>query len=100
MYGHERSLVQRYQGRPFALVGVHTDRDVETLKQVQQQEHLTWRSWFDGPSGPISRQWGVESFPTLFLIDAKGVVRFQYDGAPPAEQLDAAVETLVKEAEK
>ena len=37
MYGHERSLVQRYQGRPFVLLGVNTDDDAETLKQVQEQ---------------------------------------------------------------
>ena len=92
MYGHERSLVKRYQGRPFALVGVNTDRDVETLKQVQEDEHMTWRSWFDGPGGPISRQWKVTGFPTLYLIDAKGMIRFQHDGPPAAEELDAEIE--------
>ena len=100
MYGHERSLVQRYQGLPFALLGVNTDRDVETLKQVQEQEQMTWRSWFDGPAGPITRQWGVDSFPTLFLIDAKGMVRSSFAEPPAAEELDGAIEALLKEAEK
>ena len=83
MYSHERSLVQRYQGRPFVLVGVNTDRDVETLKQVQEEEHMTWRSWFDGPpGGPISQEWKVTGFPSIFLIDAKGMVRYAHEGAP------------------
>ena len=51
MYSHERSLVKRYQGRPFAIVGVNTDRNVGTLKRVQEEEHMTWRSWLDGPPG-------------------------------------------------
>ena len=101
MYGHERSLVKQYQGRPFALVGVNTDRDAATLKRVQQEEQMTWRSWFDGPpGGPITAQWQIASFPTLYLIDAKGMIRKQFDGAPSAAELDAAIEPLVKEAEK
>ena len=100
MYGHERSLVQRYQGRPFALVGVNTDADAETLKKVQEEEHMTWRSWFDGHGGPITRQWKITGFPTLYLIDAKGMIRFRHEGAPSAAELDAEIETLVKEAEK
>ena len=75
MYGHERSLVQRYQGRPFVLLGVNTDGDVATLKQVQEQQHLTWRSWYDGQNGPICKEWNIMYFPSLFVIDAKGVVR-------------------------
>ncbi len=101
MYGHERSLVQKYQGRPFVLLGVNTDRDAATLKHVQQEEHMTWRSWFDGPpGGPLSEEWKVTAFPTLFLIDAKGMVRNKYEGAPSAEELDGAIEALLREAEK
>jgi peroxiredoxin len=101
MYSHERSLVQRYQGRPFVLLGVNTDQDVETLKRVQEEQHITWRSWFDGPAGgPITRAWGVTGMPSIFLIDAKGMVRFAHEGAPEAEELNGEIETLVKEAEK
>jgi hypothetical protein len=100
MYSHERSLVKRYQGRPFALVGVNTDSEAETLKKVQEEEHMTWPSWFDGHGGPITRQWKITGFPSLFLIDAKGMIRFQHAGAPSAEELDPEIETLVKEAEK
>jgi cytochrome oxidase Cu insertion factor (SCO1/SenC/PrrC family) len=100
MYGHERSLVQRYQDRPFVLLGVNTDADAETLKQVQEKQHLSWRSWYDGPGGPICQQWRVKGFPSIFLIDAKGVVRYQYNGAPDGEELDRDIETLVKEVEK
>ena len=101
MYGHERSLVKRYQGRPFALLGVNVDDNAETLKRVQEQEHMTWTSLYDGPhGGPISRQWKLTGFPSLFLIDAKGMIRYQHAGAPSAEVLDGEIETLVKEAEK
>ncbi len=101
MFGHERSLVQRYQGRPFVLQGVNTDRDVETLNRVQEEQQLTWRSWFDGPGGgPITEEWGVVGMPSIFLIDAKGMVRYAHEGEPDAKTLEGEIETLVKEAEK
>src|SRR5579862_1652204 len=100
MYPHERSLVQQYQGRPFALLGVNTDADRATLKQVQNDGKFPGRSWWDGRGGPICAEWDVEGFPTIHLIDAKGVVRFSHLGAPSAETLDGEIEQLVKEAEK
>jgi hypothetical protein len=98
MYGYERSLVQRYQGRPFILLGVNTDADAATLRQVQEKQHLSWRSWYDGPDGPICREWKVVGFPSLFLIDAKGAVRYQHEGQPGDEELEREIETLLEEA--
>ena len=42
---HERSLVKRLAGKPFALIGVNTDEDREELKKVVKQEKITWRSF-------------------------------------------------------
>src|SRR5947209_8081677 len=101
MYSHERSLVQRLKNRPFVLLGVNTDADAPTLKQIQEKRQITWRSFSDGPpKGPIAAEWKVQGFPTIQLIDAKGVVRFSHLGPPPAEELDGEIETLLKEAEK
>ena len=77
MYNHDKSLVQRYEKRPFALLGVNVDPDVATLKEVQERRSLNWRSWFDGPpQGPICQLWKVQGFPTIYLIDAKGSIRY------------------------
>jgi hypothetical protein len=99
MYGHERSLVAKYKGRPFVLLGVNQDEDAATLKKAQEENQLAWRSWYDGyRGGPIARAWGIDGFPTVFLIDANGVIRY----APPGvneQELDRKIEELVKEAE-
>jgi hypothetical protein len=98
MYPHERSLVKKLESKPFALLGVNTDRNLEQLKKDMQANKITWRSWFDGgTSGPICRQYGVSVFPSLFIIDAKGVVRYTFVGGPDPAQLDRAVDTLLKE---
>jgi hypothetical protein len=102
MYPHERSLVKRLDGKPFALVGVNSDKDLKALKPILEKEQITWRSFWnglDGTQGPISREWNVRGWPTLYLIDHKGVIRHKYLGSPGEKALDAAIENLVREAE-
>jgi hypothetical protein len=102
MYPHERSLVKRLDGKPFALVGVNSDVDLTALKPILEKEQITWRSFWNGPMGtrgPISAEWNVSGWPTLYLIDHKGVIRHKYLGSPGDKALDAAIENLVREAE-
>jgi thioredoxin family protein len=96
MYPHERSLVSRMEGKPFALIGVNSDNDREELKKVLQEERITWRSFWNGGStgGPISRAWQVRSWPSIWVIDAKGVIRYRN---VRGEAMDKAVDALLKE---
>jgi len=101
MYEHERSLVKRMEGKPFALVGVNSDRDRAELKKAMEKENITWRSFWNGgsTSGPISTRWAVRGWPTLYLIDHKGVIRKKWVGGPGNEVMDKEIDRLVKEAE-
>jgi hypothetical protein len=101
MYPHERSLVKDMESKPFVLLGVNSDTDRKALQAVLKQEQITWRSFWNGGStgGPISSAWQVRGWPTLCVIDAKGVIRNKWEGAPPGTVLDKAVEAAVKDAE-
>jgi|SRR6516165_12196610 len=100
MYGHERSLVQKMQGKPFALLGVNSDQNREELKKVLEQQNITWRSfWAGGTNGPIPTQWKIKGWPTIYLIDHKGVVRQKYLGNPGDAVLNSEIDKLVREAE-
>ena len=59
-------------------------------------EKWTWRSFVnEQPKGDsISKQWRVTAWPTTFLIDAEGVIRYR---GLRGESLDAAIETLLAE---
>ncbi len=92
LFRHERALVERYAGKPFALLGVNADAEAEQLQRTQQQAGLTWPSWWDGPAGKISTAWKVDRFPTLVLIDAQGVVRWRHVGIPAEGVLEAKIE--------
>jgi hypothetical protein len=99
MFAHERSLVQKYEDKPFVLLGVNTDDSREKLQVAQKKHDLNWRSWWDGMGGPIASQWRVEGLPTLFLIDHKGLIRWENLGAPDLKVMDQLIEQLVQEAE-
>jgi hypothetical protein len=81
MIPHERSLVQRYAGRPFALLGVNADESPDQLRRFQEQTGMTWPSWWDGAGGKISAAWQVDRYPAFFLIDHQGVIRWRHFGA-------------------
>lgn len=99
MFAHERSLVEKYQDKPFAFLGVNVDPKLETFQQAQEKHQLNWRSWWDGMGGPIAMRWKVESLPTLFLIDHKGDIRWKSVGSPDLKAMDEMIEKLLQEAE-
>jgi Thioredoxin-like len=101
MYPHERSLVKKMEGKPFALVGVNSDRDRAALKKVLAKENITWRSFWNGggTGGPIATRWGVRGWPTLYLIDHRGVIRKKWVGSPGDKVMNKEIDKLVKEAE-
>jgi peroxiredoxin len=95
LYPHARSLVQRLQGKPFALLGINTDPK-DKLRDALKRENLTWRSWWDGGDtrGPIATKWNVHSWPTIYVLDHKGVIRFK---GVKKKRLDEAVDSLLAE---
>ena len=95
MYQHERSLVKRLAGEPFVILGINSDPK-ERLRTAMEENELTWRSFWDGGStgGPIAKKWNVTGWPTIYILDAEGVIR--YKGAR-GEKMDVAVDTLLAE---
>jgi hypothetical protein len=103
MFPHERSLVKKLADKPFALVGVNSGANLDDLQKVLKDESITWRSFWNGEKGtqgPISTEWSVRGWPTLYVIDHKGVIRRKWEGSPGEKVMDEAIEKLVKEAEK
>ena len=97
MYPHERSLVKRLENEPFALLGVNSDKDLDALQDVLKEENITWRSFWNGPegtSGPISKAWNVSGWPTIYVLDGEGKIRYKN---VRGEAMDKAVDTLLAE---
>ena len=103
MFPHERSLVERLQDKPFALLGVNSDKDKDAYFAGVRDNGITWRSFWNGPraaSGPISTKWHLRGWPTLYVIDPQGVIRHKWVGSPGGQKLDEAIDALVEQAGK
>ena len=97
MYPHERSLVKKMDGKPFALIGVNSDKNREQLKGRMVEEKISWRSFWDGGmEGPIATAWNIQGWPTIYVLDHKGVIRAK---DLRDKDLEKMVDELVKEAE-
>ena len=90
MYPHERSLVEELKNEPFALIGINSDKDKEKLRPRLEEERITWRSFWNGPDGtqgPISKDWNVSGWPTVYVIDHEGVIRHKSHNSPDMEKV-------------
>ena len=93
MYPHERSLVKRLANQPFVLIGINSDPKTR-LRTAMKKNNITWRSFWDGGNtrGPIATAWGVRGWPTIYVLDDRGVIRYKnVRGA----KMDTAVDALL-----
>jgi thiol-disulfide isomerase/thioredoxin len=98
MVPHERAMVTRFEGKPFALLGINGDQDRDTAKRAVREEQINWRSWSDAgaKNEPISKTWNVRGWPTGYVIDHNGIIRYKN---LRGRELEEAVEQLLQEAE-
>ncbi len=86
-------------GRPFALLGVNSDRDLEMIRKLVVEKEIPWRSFQNRPrgsDGSISQAWSVGSWPTLIVLDEHMRMRHRSHSFGPASEL---VRKLVKSLE-
>ncbi len=82
-------------GKPFVLLGIDGDDNRAQARKVADRERITWRLWWNGgPSGPITEQWSVDGWPTVYVLDSSRVIRYK---PVTKELLDAAVDKLLAE---
>lgn len=100
MVPHERELVRRMEGEPFALIGINGDGKKSEMLEVMEKEKMTWPSiWIgeEGPSSVIAKKWNVTGWPMVYVLDAQGIIR---EKDVRGRALDEIVDKLVKEAKR
>jgi hypothetical protein len=100
MLPHEKALVKRLQDKPFALLGINNDGTADEVRPRFQKEGITWRNAIEPEKGSLASRWNVNGYPTLYLVDAEGVIRHSWLGSPGDEVLDQAIDALLDEALK
>ncbi|QDT54338.1 hypothetical protein Pan44_23710 [Caulifigura coniformis] len=110
MLPQEKQLVDDLQGKPFQMLSVCNDPTLESARATAAEKGMTWPNWFDGeawtteaaglsrdetgirPAGAIARQWNVRGWPTIYVLDEKGMIRARH---LRGEGLNAMVHQLV-----
>lgn len=79
MYPHERSLVNDLPKDQVAILGINSDLSPAKLRVVIKRERLIWPIIYDegGQQGPIAMEWRVARWPTIYVLDAAGIIRFK-----------------------
>ena len=97
MIPHENEMVKELKDKPFALISVSADAKKKTLTDFIDKTPMPWTHWWAGQSSPILRKLNIEYFPTIYVIDHKGVIRYK---DIRGEKLEEAVKELIAEAQK
>ena len=88
-----REWNDRMKDQPFELISVSADQSLDSLKSFLQDNDMPWTQWFAGDSD-ILREWNVRGYPTTFILDAAGKVRYN---DLRGEALEGAVNNLLLE---
>lgn len=89
---HLRELVELYQDKPFAVIGVNTGDEPDAYRKGLKDFDVTWISAYQGESSPIADMYKVSGYPTYFLIDAEGKI---VDSGHSSKAFDAPIKRLV-----
>jgi hypothetical protein len=93
---------RRYRAKGLSVVGVHTpeteqEADVRAIENYVKYENIAWRVVLD-PYHEVWRRYGAQAWPTLLLVDRRGVVRRVYVGEGRAAEIEAEIRRLLAEA--
>lgn len=97
MIPHEREMVERLKDKPFALVSISADDEKDDVTQFLAKEKMPWTHLWNGPDGGLVEDWDVQHFPTIYVLDAKGVIRAT---EVRGKELEEKVNELLKEVEE
>lgn len=91
-----KELVEQYRGKPVAVLGMNTDQKDEDARFVIEKLELNYATL---KAKGLPEKFGVQGFPTLVVIDQKGIVRKRHVGYSPKlrQDLVEVIDGLLKE---
>ena len=100
-YPYQRFMLELFKDEPVTILGVNSDDEIETIREAKKDEGLHYRVWWDGhgeerTEGPIATAWNVTGWPTIYILDKQGVIR--YTGTRKAKVITAVNKLLADQA--
>lgn len=89
-----KKCYEEFKGKGFEVIGISLDNNKENMMKYLEEVGIKWEISFSGKGwdDDIAKLYGVNSIPSLWLVDRKGILRyFDIRG----EELKKAIEELV-----
>ena len=96
MFPAKLATYQKFHHAGLEIVGINADFDRQELDKVLAKENLPWPQHFNrqGENDAAVKKFGITHFPSIWLVDRQGVVRFISGG----KNLEAKLEQLLNES--
>ncbi|MDB6125453.1 MAG: resA 1 [Pedosphaera sp.] len=90
-----RAAYEKFHAKGFEIVGISFDSDKEALVSMVKAERMAWPQYFESrKDNKIGEQYGIAHYPSMWLVDKKGVIRF----ISARRDMEEKIETLLNEA--
>jgi thiol-disulfide isomerase/thioredoxin len=66
---------EKLHAKGFEIVGISFDREQAALERVVAREKMPWPQYFPEGENRFADEFGIESIPTMWLVDRKGLLR-------------------------
>ncbi len=90
-----KQLVEDFKGKPVIVLGMNDDDNEDDARSVIEKLDLNYPNL---RAGDLAEKYKVESFPTLLVIDRRGIVRAAHVGYSPKmrEEVTESVKKLLR----
>ncbi|MGP8020541.1 MAG: TlpA family protein disulfide reductase [Limisphaerales bacterium] len=101
-----KAAYDKFHAQGFEIIGVSCDTDKDRLNKFLHEKGLPWPQYFDGKGfdDKIAQSFGIDGIPHMFLVDKKGLLRFdnvrasdKYHPKSDATSLEEKVSMLLAE---
>jgi len=91
-------VMHRYRDQGFEIAAVNLGEPEERIRDFVEELEITFPVWLD-PENATARQWRVFTFPTSYLIDRRGHIRYAIAGGIEWDEAEAIekIEELLAE---
>jgi thiol-disulfide isomerase/thioredoxin len=88
-----KAAYEELHAKGFDIVGISFDREQAALEKIVAREKIAWPQYFQEGDNRFADEFGIESIPTMWLVDKKGKLR----DLNAREDLAGKVEKLLAE---
>ncbi|MFC1851639.1 peroxiredoxin family protein [candidate division CSSED10-310 bacterium] len=91
---HFKALHNKYGDQDFEIVGVAVD-DERKVKKYVEKEGIPFNIVIADRT--TANKYNIRAFPTTFLLDKKGTIKYKWIGYRPQEVFEEAIQKMLKD---